>query len=151
VGKGVGEREEARVHRRRRIRPGKFAGLRTFDIKFRRFWRCFAREEKRRRGGDSGLFIAGSNLQEGLGFERWRDRTVQRAAVVGLDCVARKGELLTHGPGLSAAGGVPVRERKELGCGLSWWLCRIGAGQPASIYFFVLIPFLFLFFLFSFI
>jgi hypothetical protein len=48
------------------------------------------------------------------------------------------------------AGGVPVWERKELGCGLSWWLGRIGARRPASI-FFVLIPFLFLFFLFSFI
>jgi hypothetical protein len=95
-------------------------------------------------GGDAGLFISGSSLQEGLGFERWRDRMVQSAAMLGLDYVARKEELLTCGPGLSAASGVPVRERKELGCGLSWWLGRIGARRPASI-FFVLIPFLFLF------
>jgi hypothetical protein len=43
---------------------------------------------------------------------------------------------------LSATGAIPVRERKELGCGLSWWLGRVGARRPASI-FFVLIPFLF--------
>jgi hypothetical protein len=60
---------------------------------------------------------------------------VQRAAVLGLDCVARKEELLTRGPGLSAAGGVPVRERKELGCGLSWRLGRIGSRRPASNFF----------------
>jgi hypothetical protein len=88
-----------------------------------------ASQEKRKggEGGDAGLFIASSSLQEGLGFERWQDRTMQRADVLGLDCVARKEELLTHGPGLSAAGGLPVRERKELGCGLSWWLGRVGA------------------------
>jgi hypothetical protein len=50
IGKEVGERKEARVHRRRRIHPGKLAGLRTFGDEFHRFWRCFAREEKRRRG-----------------------------------------------------------------------------------------------------
>jgi hypothetical protein len=37
VGKEVAERKEARVHRRRRIRPGKLAGLRTFGDEFRRF------------------------------------------------------------------------------------------------------------------
>jgi hypothetical protein len=37
VEKEVGEREEAGVHRRRRIRPGKLAGLRTFGEEFLRF------------------------------------------------------------------------------------------------------------------
>jgi hypothetical protein len=45
-----------------------------------------ASREKRKggKGGDAGLFIAGSSLQERLGFERWRDRTMQRAAGLGL-------------------------------------------------------------------
>jgi hypothetical protein len=55
--------------------------------------------------------------------------------VLGLDCIVRKEELLTRGPGLSAAGGVPVREGWELGCGLRWWLGRIGARRPAFMFF----------------
>jgi hypothetical protein len=50
---------------------------------------------------------------------------VQRADVLGLDCVARKEELLTRGPELSAAGGVLDQEKRvglraELVAGPSW-------------------------------
>jgi hypothetical protein len=58
VGKEVGEREETRVHRRRRISPGKPADARNSDEQFLDLDDVSGREGKGGGGGGLWLFIA---------------------------------------------------------------------------------------------